>query len=430
MTPDLNALLEALDTADTALREVYRKLADDPDLAPEHESVLRELHARRLELSRHVGVAALAEWRGARAPSDGNSAEAMDAPLPASEAVLAIEPTQPAPSPAAPASNAQLAAFKTAVQSNGLGATLKGDPTVHRPWGVTLHEMMCLLGPPDVSINDSLALEDELDALDAVATTERQAQWVRLPIEIQKYWLGHLVARTRAIREHPASEGVMDRLKRTRAVYPPVGPRLRARTHQRAATEAHPARRDVGEGCGGASAGSRLRRRKGATGGEEEPAHAEEERASRRRGRTHRRRARLAAPPRGAGEDRADRRRRAQGAEPGTDRDVSAARDARLAARGRPAQGGGRRAAGREGGVRPGVGDPRAHLASGGGAGARRGEGGTGPVGYRRWVWGDGGEAGVGEVCEGGEGGGGGDWGRDRRRLGRLCTRGAPGPAV
>jgi hypothetical protein len=80
--------------------------------------------------------------------------------------------------------------------------------------------MMCSLGPPDVDLNDSVALLDELDALDDVATPERQKLWVRFPIEIQKHWLSHLVARTRAIREHPSSESVLDRLKTIRAVYP------------------------------------------------------------------------------------------------------------------------------------------------------------------------------------------------------------------
>jgi hypothetical protein len=86
--------------------------------------------------------------------------------------------------------------------------------------GSLLHEMMCLLGPPDVDLNDSVALLEELDALDEIATPERQKLWVRFPIEVQKRWLSHLVARTRAIREHPSSGGVRDRLKTIRGVYP------------------------------------------------------------------------------------------------------------------------------------------------------------------------------------------------------------------
>jgi hypothetical protein len=69
--------------------------------------------------------------------------------------------------------------------------------------------MMCLLGPREENLDDDGALAEELDALDEVATPERQLQWVRFPIEVQKHWLGHLVARTRAIREHRASERVL-----------------------------------------------------------------------------------------------------------------------------------------------------------------------------------------------------------------------------
>jgi hypothetical protein len=79
---------------------------------------------------------------------------------------------------------------------------------------------MCLLGPRETDLDDAVALGDELDALAEVATRERQLQWVRFPIEVQKHWLSHLVARTRAMRDHPSSEGVVARLRAVRAVYP------------------------------------------------------------------------------------------------------------------------------------------------------------------------------------------------------------------
>ena len=66
MTADLDALLDALDAADTAVREIYRKLAMAPDLAPEHEAELGKLHAKRIELARQVGMAALAQRRTLR----------------------------------------------------------------------------------------------------------------------------------------------------------------------------------------------------------------------------------------------------------------------------------------------------------------------------------------------------------------------------
>jgi len=80
--------------------------------------------------------------------------------------------------------------------------------------------MMCVLGPRETDLDDPVALADELDALDEVATLERQLAWVRLPIEVQKHWLSHLVARTRAMRDHASSESVLPRLKKIRAVYP------------------------------------------------------------------------------------------------------------------------------------------------------------------------------------------------------------------
>jgi hypothetical protein len=255
---DLNALLETFDEADTAVRALYRQLADNPDLATEYEAGLRELQRKRLELAQQVGVAALAEWRAARsgvATSLAGTAGTLTTPVvkpvterdtngvastapippaplaPPTESVPTVElvqPSEPAPAepPAStspvspPASDAQLTEWKRAVQLKGLGATPTPAPPPQRPWGVSLHEMMCLLGPPEVDLNDSVALLEELDALDEVATPERQKLWVRLPIEVQKRWLSHLVARTRAIREHPSSDGVLEHLKKIRAVYP------------------------------------------------------------------------------------------------------------------------------------------------------------------------------------------------------------------
>ena len=269
---DLDALLAALDAADTAVREIYRRLAGDPDLADGYDAGLHELRAKRAELARQAGMAALAQRRAARvvvetvepistvttppepvppatAP-DMNGSAAATTTLPSEPSTPASEPAptaaasppapppgmgpqveappssplpappSSAPIPPPPASDAQLAAWKSAVLSKGLGGTLKTAPAVQRPWGINLHELMCLLGPREEDLDDPVALADELEALDEVATPERQTQWVRFPIEIQKHRLAHLVARTRAMRDHPSSETVLDRLKRIRAVYP------------------------------------------------------------------------------------------------------------------------------------------------------------------------------------------------------------------
>jgi hypothetical protein len=249
----LGTLLEMLDQADAAVRTLYRQLADNPDLATEYEAGLRELQRKRLELAQQVGVAALAEWRATRSGLEtrlaGTLATAAVKPVterdkngvtsiapippappnPPTESVPTVElvqPSEPAPAepPASasspPASDAQLTEWKKAVQVKGLGATPTPATPPQRPWGVSLHEMMCLLGPPEVDLNDSVALLEELEALDEIATPERQKLWVRFPIEVQKRWLSHLVARTRGIREHPSSDGVLEHLKRIRAVYP------------------------------------------------------------------------------------------------------------------------------------------------------------------------------------------------------------------
>ena len=50
------------------------KLADDPDLAPEHETTLQELHRRRLDLAHQAGFAALRERTRRRTTLDGSSA--------------------------------------------------------------------------------------------------------------------------------------------------------------------------------------------------------------------------------------------------------------------------------------------------------------------------------------------------------------------
>ena len=67
---DLERSLAALDEADTAIRAIYAELTEDPDLAPQHEAALRELHTRRSDLARQVGMAALRDRRASRAVRD------------------------------------------------------------------------------------------------------------------------------------------------------------------------------------------------------------------------------------------------------------------------------------------------------------------------------------------------------------------------
>jgi hypothetical protein len=53
---DLDGLLDALDEADGALRALYRQLAENPDLAGEHEPQLKELHAEWKTAVRSAGL--------------------------------------------------------------------------------------------------------------------------------------------------------------------------------------------------------------------------------------------------------------------------------------------------------------------------------------------------------------------------------------
>jgi len=64
---DLDKLLGALDEADNALRALYRRLSEDPDLARDLQAGVADLHAQRLDLAQRVGLAALARRRAAAA---------------------------------------------------------------------------------------------------------------------------------------------------------------------------------------------------------------------------------------------------------------------------------------------------------------------------------------------------------------------------
>jgi hypothetical protein len=72
-TSDLDALLELLDRADSAVRALYAQLAANPDLAPDYEAGLRELHRKRAELAHQVGLATLTGWRESRARALGGA---------------------------------------------------------------------------------------------------------------------------------------------------------------------------------------------------------------------------------------------------------------------------------------------------------------------------------------------------------------------
>jgi hypothetical protein len=228
---DLDALLHALDEADAAVRALYRKLVDDPDLASECEPKLKELHGRRLDLAQRVGLGVLARRRASAQDNEAPTEPmpAASAPVPVREQTngAVVEPeSRPRPeseesAPAsAPASDLQVAEWKSTVRTTGLGVGLRSAPSAATPWALVLHELMDAIGPPR-SLETSVGVIEEADALDEVATDERQEQWARLPRSIQQLWLSMLVARTRALKDlQSATPEVKARVKVIIGRYP------------------------------------------------------------------------------------------------------------------------------------------------------------------------------------------------------------------
>jgi len=224
---DLDGLLESLDEADAALRVLYRKLADNPDLASEFETRLRELHANRLDLAQQVGLATLAARRTsaeiaqpeevpAVLETSSRIAEGVGA---AAQAVVQQGPPPGLSAPSAPpASDAQLAQWKGTVRSNGLGSALRTALSPATVWPLVLHDLMETVGPPRDQ-ETSVATIEEIDALEEVVTDERQEQWVRLPKHVQQLWLSMLVARTRVLKESPSWTETKDRVKEINGRY-------------------------------------------------------------------------------------------------------------------------------------------------------------------------------------------------------------------
>lgn len=205
-----DALLVALDEADASLRALYGKLAADPDLAPQFEGELKDLHARRLELAQRVGLAML-DLRRAPAttvePEPPFQAVATGpllvepAPAPVAKAPDVPEPDEPRSDRA---SETEIAQWANGVRSSGLGAGLRTEPSKSTAWSLVLHELMDALGPPR-DVTSTIGAIEEIEALDDIATPGRQELWVRLPRHVQQLWLSMLVARTRVVREMPSS---------------------------------------------------------------------------------------------------------------------------------------------------------------------------------------------------------------------------------
>ena len=205
-TGTLDTILAALDEADTALRDIYRKLADDPDQADEHEPQRAELHARRLQLAQRVGLAVLARERAARAscPESPPADTEVKVPTAVDEQSAPSDPAPESERSEAPradrASDTDVAQWKDSVRSTGLGAGIRLAPSEATVWPLVLHDLMGIVGPPR-DPKASIEAIEEAEALDAVATDERRQLWTRLPKPTQQLWL---YAERRVTRCRPA----------------------------------------------------------------------------------------------------------------------------------------------------------------------------------------------------------------------------------
>jgi hypothetical protein len=234
---DLDGELCALDEADAALRALYRLLAENPDLASENESKLKELHSKRLDLAQRVGLAMLARKRASEvddARSEGAPAavEATSRSGAANGAVVeepepepAADETPPSAAPASevqvPASNMQLSHWKSTVRTTGFGVGLRAAPSGSTSWTLVVRDLMERVGPIR-SLETTIGVIEELDALDEVATEKDRELWARLPKNAQQVWLSVLVARTRALKELPSATPEMKaRVKVIIGRYPP-----------------------------------------------------------------------------------------------------------------------------------------------------------------------------------------------------------------
>jgi hypothetical protein len=218
---DLGALLEMLDQADTAVRALYRQLADNPDLASEYEAGLRELQRKRLELAQQVGVAALAEWRAAPGerqssleesgtlelrgtlpsePEPGPAVPALAEPASVEAPVTAPTPPPPASeSPLdvpAPVSARQLEEFKAA-----FSAPASTPPIVPRKDDRTLLLTLATHVSIAEEVSTSGAFEHEVEQLERAASEERQKRWRDMSRDAQVRWLSLLVAWAKALED-------------------------------------------------------------------------------------------------------------------------------------------------------------------------------------------------------------------------------------
>jgi hypothetical protein len=234
----LDALLDSLDSADAAVRALYLKLADNPDLAQEYEAGLRELQTKRVELARQVGLAALQERRAARQTNAGATSTGVRPVPPPSplEATTAARPEEP-PAPETPTSVSPLREPKIEVPRDAPQAPVSArqledfkasfgapasTPRVPRPDDRT--QLLALATHVDIAeeVSTVAALDEEIEQLERAAADERQKRWREMTREGQVRWLSLLVAWAKtleqdALRLHQSPLGVAAVFRELRA---------------------------------------------------------------------------------------------------------------------------------------------------------------------------------------------------------------------
>jgi hypothetical protein len=215
---DLDALLGTLDVADAAVRALYLKLADNPDLAPEYEPGLRELLRKRLELAQQAGVAALAQWRAARrtgsSTAEANGVREQAAPVPPELEDAETQVSLPAeqspveagvPTPTPPAAASDAPAPVSARQLEEFKAAFTAPASTPRVVPKADDRTLLLGLARHVSLAEEVAtggaFEHEVEQLERAAAEERQKRWREMSREAQVRWLSLLVAWTKALDE-------------------------------------------------------------------------------------------------------------------------------------------------------------------------------------------------------------------------------------
>lgn len=183
MDSSIEQLILELDAVDSELRAVYRELADNPDLADDRQARIGELRERRSTLAMELGLAVLARHR--TAPVE--SAPIVETPIPVEASVES-----------APVSVDALEDWKKKVAESGrLGAPLSSPRVEVVDWRTTLEKLMRIAGAPR-DPNATIAMLEEVEALDDASNAETIARWPTLSRRVQQLWLSLLVARARA----------------------------------------------------------------------------------------------------------------------------------------------------------------------------------------------------------------------------------------